>query len=405
LKPTETVVKGKTMSQCTIDVMSRPVAPGRDVFLHPSEEYGMQEIHGFRGSPKWALPRMVTECHADARPGYNTQKAHEYVDNPSVLAQKVKLLATMIKASSSMLLYTGAGISTSSGIDDYASVGQESLSRQNVSTKPRSPLLAKPTYSHYACTSLYEKGFLKRWLQQNHDGLPQKSGFPQEAMNEIHGAWWDPTNPVVMMSGNLRNDLFEDMLEWENKTDLCLSMGTSMCGMNSDRVFTTCAGKARRGEKNVLGGVIVNLQKTQFDHMSSVRIFARIDDVMKLLLGELNITSPSMTAGYSPIIANETGYEDVFHIAYNEDGHRVYHGQLMTLDLREGARVKLTSGPYAGDEGVVTGKNAAGHYRIRFMHQLKKNKPLRAPFERLLGSWWLQSLTLGKSKEAPIVNI
>ena len=37
----------------------------------------------------WAAPRMVTHCDKDARPGYNTRKAHEYIDEPDVLLAKV----------------------------------------------------------------------------------------------------------------------------------------------------------------------------------------------------------------------------------------------------------------------------------------------------------------------------
>jgi hypothetical protein len=45
--------------------------------------------------------------------------------------------------------------------------------------------------------------------------LPQKSGFPQEKINEIHGAWYDPSNPVVQFSGSLRGDLFNWMIDME----------------------------------------------------------------------------------------------------------------------------------------------------------------------------------------------
>merc|ERR1712078_397048 len=100
-----------------------------------------------------------------------------------------------------------------------------------------SPYEAQPTFTHRALVALHEAGLVRYWVQQNHDGLPQKAGLPQSAINEIHGAWYDPSNPVVAMNGSLRSDLFKEMLEWEEKTDLTLSMGTSMCGMNSDRVF------------------------------------------------------------------------------------------------------------------------------------------------------------------------
>ena len=39
--------------------------------------------------------------------------------------------------------------------------------------------------------------------------------------------------------------------------------------------------------------VIVNLQKTQHDSLSSLRIFAKTDDVMRLLMSELGTKSIS----------------------------------------------------------------------------------------------------------------
>lgn len=61
-------------------------------------------------------------------------------------------------------------------------------------------------------------------------------GYPQDGLNEIHGAWYDPSNPVVQMSGNLRGDLFEWLREWEERADLVLVLGTSLSGMNADRM-------------------------------------------------------------------------------------------------------------------------------------------------------------------------
>merc|ERR1711988_1703419 len=126
-------------------------------------------------------------------------------------------------------------------------------------------------------------GYLKQWIQQNHDGLPQKAGFPQNDLNEIHGAWYDPSNPVVPMDGSLRADLIERMLDWESQVDLCLSLGTSMVGMNSDRMAVAPAERMRKGVKGALGTVIVTLQQTQYDSLASIRIFAPIDCVMELL--------------------------------------------------------------------------------------------------------------------------
>merc|ERR1711935_1021810 len=44
------------------------------------------------------------------------------------------------------------------------------------------------------------------WIQQNHDGLPQKAGFPQDKINEVHGSWYNPANPVVKYTGSLKDD-------------------------------------------------------------------------------------------------------------------------------------------------------------------------------------------------------
>ncbi len=81
---------------------------------------------------------------------------------------------------------------------------------------------------------------------QNHDGLPQKAGFPQAALNEIHGAWYDPSNPVVMMDGQLRTDYFQWLCEWEERSDLCLVLGTSLSGMNADRMVHRAYSRAAK---------------------------------------------------------------------------------------------------------------------------------------------------------------
>ena len=395
LRPAITVVKDKIVISNT----AARAVPQNETTVRMDTRW--EECHGFAGDPSWKKPKMALECHAEARPGYQSKAAHEFLDDEDVLLAKVKLLANMITASKHFLLYTGAGISTSSGIDDYASIGHDSLAKKYVGTKLRSPLLAKPTPSHFALAAMHKNGYLKRWIQQNHDGLPQKAGYPQEDLNEIHGAWYDPSNPVVMMSGNLRSDLFEDMLAWEQTVDLCLAMGTSMCGMNSDRVFTTVSQKAKAGHAGSLGGVIVNLQCTQFDDLAALRIFAPIDEVMQMLLQQLQIDAPNAVE-YTPTIFNDTNVQDLFSIPYGSNGEKA--GTLAMLDLREGAMVRLTCGPYKGDEGEIVGKNAEGHYRIRFRHALKKGKTLKMPFERILGNWWVTSLTAGRSAYAPVVQ-
>ena len=60
-------------------------------------------------------------------------------------------------------------------------------------------------------------------------------------VNSIHGDWYDPSNPVVQFSGSLRDDLFGALLAAERAADLVLVLGTSLSGMNADRVAESAA--------------------------------------------------------------------------------------------------------------------------------------------------------------------
>lgn len=52
-------------------------------------------------------------------------RANEFTDTPDTLRLKVKVLLQLIQESSNMVAYTGAGISTSAGINDYATKNKE----------------------------------------------------------------------------------------------------------------------------------------------------------------------------------------------------------------------------------------------------------------------------------------
>ena len=67
------------------------------------------------------------------------------------------------------------------------------------------------------------------------------------------------------MSGDLRGDLFQCMPDWEQKTDLCLALGSSLCGMNADRMVVTPAEKAALGVGlgTVVSLIIIDLTAPQ----------------------------------------------------------------------------------------------------------------------------------------------
>ena len=49
------------------------------------------------------------------------EEKKEYFDEPDILEMKIDMLAEMVLTSSHFVAFTGAGISTSSGIPDYRS--------------------------------------------------------------------------------------------------------------------------------------------------------------------------------------------------------------------------------------------------------------------------------------------
>ncbi len=114
----------------------------------------------------------------------------------------IELLATK----QSILLFTGAGISTESGIPDFrgpdgvwtrVDPGDFTLERylESSETRQRSwtmrtesgVLDASPNAGHFAATSLWESGRLLGCVTQNIDGLHAAAGLPDEAIVELHG--------------------------------------------------------------------------------------------------------------------------------------------------------------------------------------------------------------------------
>merc|ERR1711964_216060 len=70
-------------------------------------------------------------------------------------------------------------------------------------------------------------------------------------------------------------------------------MGTTICGMNADRVAIACSNRQGAGQVGQKGLVIINLQCTPYDDQCSLRIWGVLDRVMALLATELDVTVPN----------------------------------------------------------------------------------------------------------------
>jgi methyl coenzyme M reductase beta subunit len=71
------------------------------------------------------------------------------------------------------------------------------------------------------------------------------------------------------------------MTEMEKKVDLCICLGTSLSGMNADRMAWTPAKRYKKGKGN--GTIMINLQETDIDEDCTIRVWAKIDDAFKIL--------------------------------------------------------------------------------------------------------------------------
>jgi len=240
-------------------------------------------------------------------------------------------------------------------------------------------------------------GYLHYYVQQNHDGLPQKSGFPQEKINEIHGAWFDPSNPVVQFSGSLRGDLFNEMIDIEKRIDLCLCLGTSLSGMNADRVAETPAKRAAR-DPAIIGTIIINIQQTRLDDICSLRIWGKLDDVFTLLGQELGLgkIEPKFSFDYG---------DHIYRIPYGVNG-KFDRNCEMTLDLRPGQNITIPlpkACNYGAQGTVVSHKQNRWGYSVQLTETSKNGQ--QQFVRRMLGYWMIKAAQEGKLAVLPIMNV
>src|ERR1700710_44735 len=124
----------------------------------------------------------------------------------SDLRSGVEQLGDMIAAASTIVPFTGAGISTECGIPDFRSPGglwtknrpipfDEFVARQEMRDEAwrrrfameENLAAAKPGRGHLALASLYKSGKTRGVVTQNIDNLHQVSGFAESDVVELHG--------------------------------------------------------------------------------------------------------------------------------------------------------------------------------------------------------------------------
>ena len=103
---------------------------------------------------------------------------------------KIQTIAEWIKSSNHLVVFTGAGISTGSGLPDYRGPdGVWTRRDKGLEPKPLSKPWAEfePNPAHYAIVDLQNLGYLKFLISQNVDNLHIKSGINPDLIAELHG--------------------------------------------------------------------------------------------------------------------------------------------------------------------------------------------------------------------------
>ena len=234
-------------------------------------------------------------------------------------------------------MFTGAGISTESGIPDFRSPGgiwsrydPEDFTIQKFLSGPAARktiwkmsieggLLAeaKPNLAHCAIAELYQLGKLDCVITQNIDNLHQKAGVPEDRVFELHGnmGW------VVCLSCHRRFPMPEVLRKIEEGVEVpdcpdCRGI------LKPDAVFfgealpqETLQGAIRRAQNCdlfiVIGSTlliypaayiptyareagaklaIVNLTATSFDHHAEVILRGKAGQIMSEVIGRVRLS-------------------------------------------------------------------------------------------------------------------
>lgn len=125
-----------------------------------------------------------------------------------ILDELVNKVSDLIINSKAIVVFTGAGVSTESGIPDFRSPGglwdkynPDDFLYQKFLTSPKSRerywemnselyytlVDARPNRAHYAVVELEEMGKLDCVITQNIDNLHQEAGLPDNKVIELHG--------------------------------------------------------------------------------------------------------------------------------------------------------------------------------------------------------------------------
>jgi len=242
-------------------------------------------------------------------------------------------IAHFIQVSTKILVFTGAGISTESGISDYRSKGglwdkfkpvtiQEFLASQEKRKEYwrtkfglyESLETAEPNDGHMAIVAIEKKEKLKGIITQNIDGLHQMAGSSQDLIIELHGSnreticlscydispWQEVYKRLkagdeaplcekcqgflkpntISFGQSLNQQSLSQAAQWAADCDLVLALGSTL-------LVEPAASIPRMAKQNGAKLVIITLSKTPLDDMADIKIESGIGETLGQVLNKL----------------------------------------------------------------------------------------------------------------------
>lgn len=245
--------------------------------------------------------------------------------------EQIQQLQRMLEQATRAVVFTGAGISTESGIPDYRSPGGIWMSQNPIyfrdfmaSEEARieswrrrgasDPVLraARPNRGHVAVAQLVAEGKATAVITQNIDGLHQMSGVPDDKVIELHGN----TTYAACLDCNMRYEIADMLAVFERdpcapRCEGCggfvktatISFGQSMpaeamrraeqetlaadlfLAIGSSLVVYPAAGFPELARRNGARLVIINREPTPLDEVADLVLGGGIGEALGTAVG------------------------------------------------------------------------------------------------------------------------
>jgi NAD-dependent SIR2 family protein deacetylase len=226
------------------------------------------------------------------------------------LDERIIMLADLIVQSQRLVVFTGAGISTESGVPDFR--GPNGVwTRQEKGLPPPAKVdwtQIQPNQGHMAVVELQNIGKLEFLISQNIDNLHLKSGIKPELIAEFHGnffklrctsceAQFDSfpdllnvrcpvcekgklVSSVVNFGDAIPSKIYKDAALHSRNCDLFVVVGSSL-------VVHPAAGMPEIAYESGAKLVIINAEETPFDSICHLRFWERINAVLPKTVSRL----------------------------------------------------------------------------------------------------------------------